>query len=190
MTRNVKKFMLWMLAVLAWATPALALETNLMMHTDGEYLYIIKFVYDTNDYIHPPLMGPPHYTATITVSEVRSNSLTEVCAPWMGYYTARKCYEDDPVAVVRQALGRRWRRRAGSGVEQPLTQAMMRKFGFALRDNGKEWGWEREIGGVVVRFVQVPTLSRLFGEVFEAGAKKALKEQRRLIREALMLKED
>lgn len=113
---NVKKFMLWMLVVLAWAAPVLALETNLMMHTDGEYLYIIKFVYDTNAYTVPATypQGPPHYDAEITVSEVRSNAVIEVCPPWRGYYTARKCYEDEPAAVVRQALGRRWKRRAGN----------------------------------------------------------------------------
>jgi hypothetical protein len=110
-----------------------------MMHTDGEYLYIIKFVYSTDVYstpaIYPP--GPPHYDAEITVTEVHSNAMVEVCPPWRGYYTARKCYEDEPAAVVRQALGRRWRRRLASvEPDPPLTPKVMKALGFVLVGRG------------------------------------------------------
>ena len=133
MRSKVKQFVLWLVVLLAWAVPAGALETNLMTHVDGEYLYVIKFVYSTNTYTipatYPP--GPPHYDAEITVTEVRSNAMVEVCPPWRGYCTARKCYEDEPAAVVRQALGRRWKRRAGNKQEPRLTEKTMVALGLA-----------------------------------------------------------
>ena len=143
MSSKVKQFVLWLLVLLAWAVPAGALETNLMTHVDGEYLYVIKFVYSTNTYTipatYPP--GPPHYDAEITVTEVRSNAMVEVCPPWRGYYTARKCYEDEPAAVVRQALARRWRRRmahtdAATALVDAVTRLVRPQVGDIQTNNG------------------------------------------------------
>ena len=186
----VKKFMLWMLVLCSWAVPAAALETNLMMHTDGEYLYIIKFVYDTDVYMTPATYppGPPHYDAEITVTEVRSNAMVKVCQPWRGYYTARKCYEDAPEAVVRQALGRRWRRRMASvEPDPPLTPKVMKALGFVLVGQGKRKHWVRYDGDMVIEFYELPTAPQLVYEIRKIVETLVVRKHRTAIRQALNL---
>lgn len=194
MRSKVKQFVLWLLVLFAWAVPAGALETNLMMHTDGGYLYIVKFVYATDTYTipatYPP--GPPHYDAEITVTEARSNAMVEVCPPWRGYYTARKCYEDEPAAVVRQALARRWRRRvAHTDPEPKLTAKAMRELGFSygLAPGGKCKCWNRRGDLFSATYLDRPTATELFYDAYKCALNRARRKWKAAIKEALELNE-
>lgn len=189
MSSKVKQFVLWLVVLLVWAAPAGALETNLMTHVDGEYLYVIKFVYSTNTYITPAAYSP-HYDAEITVMEVRSNAVVEVCPPWRGYYTVRKCYEDEPAAVVRQALSRRWRRRmAHADPEPPLTPAVLRALGFIAVGRGRNRHWLRRAQGSELTLVWQPTASQLFYQMEMVAVSKARCLWRAAIKAALNLDE-
>jgi hypothetical protein len=74
-------------------------------YKDYSGFYVIKFVYNdsfcTIPATNPP--GRPHYSATITVYEVKDGDTVVIGKPFSGTYTAGKCYEDEPTGLIDQA---------------------------------------------------------------------------------------
>jgi hypothetical protein len=85
------------------SSAAYAADAERTYQGDGHF-YIIHFTYNTEFAMIPSVVGAqPHYTASITVSEIIDGAKKEISS-FGGQYTEKGCFEDDPKSLVEQAL--------------------------------------------------------------------------------------